>query len=203
MAEKRRFSRGTLTYGPGKSADTYQSNKVTSGLLPPDTSRARSGEISRPTDHPLFLPLARPLSSSLLFALPSLENLQSDETSPSDSSNNQPIHEPPRRTQGLLASAAEIRLEAAFAFQVIWIELDRIPLLLGAGLHEKRITEIIVMQMKGDFVIPVTVGPYCLTDRHPRIFDQHLDLGTRLSILITHKPFNGEPMIGFMCGEEN
>ena len=91
----------------------------------------------------------------------------------------------------------------AFALQVLWIELDRIPLLLGAGLHEKRITEIIVMQMKGDFVIPVAVGPYRLTDRHPCIFDQHLDLGTRLSILITHKPFNGEPMIGFMCGEED
>ena len=73
----------------------------------------------------------------------------------------------------------------------------------SARRNEKRVAEIVIVQMKGDFIIAVTVGPYRLTDRHPRIFDQHLELSARLPILVAHKPFNGEPVIGFVCGEED
>lgn len=159
--------------------------------------------MSRPTDRSLFLPLAQSLSLPLLFALPLAENLEPDKAAPYGNRGTYSIDKPPRRSQGLFASTSKINLKTALRLQIVGIERDFVLLLFGAGLDKKRIAEIIIMQMKGDFIVPVAVGPYRLTDRHPRIFDQYFKLGIGLPVFITHKPFNGKPMVGFMCGKND
>ena len=103
----------------------------------------------------------------------------------------------------MLASTSEIDLKTALCLQIVGIERNLVLLLFGAGLYEQRVTKIVIVQMKGDFIIPVAVGPYRLADCHPRVFDQYLKLSARLPLLVAHKPFNGKPVIGFMCGKED
>lgn len=73
-------------------------------------------------------------------------------------------------------------------------------LLLRAGLDEQRIADIVIVQMKGDFVVPVIVGRNGLPDCDPRIFYEDVDLGARPPILVTDKTFNREPMVRGVVG---
>ncbi len=86
--------------------------------------------------------------------------------------------------------------------QILGIELNFELFLLGTGLDKQRVAEIIVVQVKCNFIVPIAIGLNRLSDSDPGILDQHLNLRTRLAILIAHEPFDRETMVGFMRGEQ-
>jgi hypothetical protein len=74
--------------------------------------------------------------------------------------------------------------------------------LLRAGLDQQRVAEIIIVQMKRNFVVAIAVSLNRLSNRNPGILNQHLNLRTPLAIPCTYEPFDREPVIGFMCGKQ-
>jgi hypothetical protein len=87
--------------------------------------------------------------------------------------------------------------------KVIGIEDDFMLLLLGVRFDQKRIAEIVIMQVKSDLIVSVVVGADRLTDRDPRILNQDLDLGSGLPVFVAHETFDGESVIRFVRSKEN
>ena len=88
------------------------------------------------------------------------------------------------------------------SLEVLGIKLNFELFLLGTGLNKQRVAEVIVVQMKRNFIVAIAIGLNRLSDSDPSILDQHLNLRTRLAILITYEPFDRETVIGFMCGKQ-
>jgi hypothetical protein len=69
--------------------------------------------------------------------------------------------------------------------------------LLPSGFNQQRIAYIVIVQMEGDFIVPIVIRRDGLTDRNSRIFNQNLGLRTGTAVFATHKSFDREPMV---CG---
>ena len=101
------------------------------------------------------------------------------------------------------ASGSEIDLDASFRFEIFRIKRHLLLLLLSTSLHIERVAEIIVMQMKGRFVVPVPIGRDGLTVGDSRVLYQHVDIGAALAIHPADKPLHGKSMVRLMRGMEN
>lgn len=74
-------------------------------------------------------------------------------------------------------------------------------LLLPADFHQQRVAHVIVMQVKGNLVVPVTIGLDCLPVGDPGVLHQDVNPGSPLPIGATYEPFNGEAVIGCVTRE--
>lgn len=89
-------------------------------------------------------------------------------------------------------------LNFAFRLQVLGIKLNFLLLLLSVRLDEERITKIVIVQVKGSLVIPVSIGLYDLTVGNLGILHHDIGVSTSLSIRTTDKTFDSEPMVGLV-----
>lgn len=103
----------------------------------------------------------------------------------------------------MYASRPEIDLDFPLTLKILWIELDLEILLFTPGFYEKRVTKIVVMQVKRRPIVPVFTRRDRLSVRDSCILNQNLDIRTRLSVCPAHKAFNRKPVIRFMRRIEN
>src|SRR5262245_23892645 len=95
-------------------------------------------------------------------------------------------------------TGSKMNVNFAFGFQVLWIELDLVILLLSLGLDQERISEIFVMQVKGRFVVAVSVRLDDLSIGDLGVLDKDVGIHNPLAVRPADEPFDGEPMIGFV-----
>ncbi len=100
-------------------------------------------------------------------------------------------------------SGSEIDLNLSFAFKILRIELNLEILLLALGFYEKRVTKIVVMQVKRRSIVSVFTRRNSLPIRDSCILNQNLYIRTRLPVFPAHKTFNREPVVRFMCRIES
>lgn len=103
----------------------------------------------------------------------------------------------------MYTSRPKIDLDLSLTLKILWIELNLDVLLFAPGLYEKRITKIVVMQVKRCPIISVFTRRDRLSVRDSCILNQNLDIRTRLSVCPAHKAFNRKPVIRFMRRIEN
>src|SRR5262245_15094598 len=106
-----------------------------------------------------MLSLTLALASFLPLLLPRLDDpFYSDSACNDDCRSSSAPPQPHRLAVHVMGTAAsEMDLDFAFGLQILWIELNFVILLLSLCLYEQRISKILVMQMKGRFVVPVSV----------------------------------------------
>ena len=100
-------------------------------------------------------------------------------------------------------AGAKINLEFSLRLQVFRIKLDLMILLLSFRFYKQWIAQIVVMQMKGRFIVPIPIGLHDLTVGDLGIFHQDVDIPAALPIGLADKPFDREPMIGFVRRRDN
>lgn len=103
----------------------------------------------------------------------------------------------------MYASRPKIDLDFPFTLQILRIELNREILLLSLGFYEKRITQIVVMQVKHRPIVPIFTRRYSLPVRYSRVLNQDLDVCAWLPVGPAHKAFDRKPVVRFMRRIEN
>jgi hypothetical protein len=145
----------------------------------------------------------RPASFLCLLAL-SPDRLHADQSDNRCGDSPKTPPEPSRRLIDIVnAAGSEMDLNLALGFQVFRIELDLVILLLSFGFDEERIAQIVVVQMKRRFVVPVSIGLDHLAIGDLGIFDKDVDVRNGPPVRSTHEPFDGEAMICFMRGRDS
>ena len=75
-------------------------------------------------------------------------------------------------------------------------------LLLSFGFDKERIAQILVVQMKRRFVVPISIGLDDLAIGDLGVFDQDVGIGKSLPVRSAHESFDGEAMICLVrCGD--
>ena len=97
-------------------------------------------------------------------------------------------------------AGSKMNLNFALRLQILWIKLDFVVLLFSVGLDKERITEIVVMEVKGRLVISISIRLDDLPVGDLGVLNKDVRIRHPLAIGPTHKPFYREPMIGFMGG---
>ena len=97
--------------------------------------------------------------------------------------------------------STEINRRLALPPYILGVKRGRYSLLLIFGSYENRITLILVMKMKRDFIMSPAIRISHLPDGHSCIFDHHFDIRNRPPVALADKPFDDESMIHLMLGD--
>ncbi len=100
-------------------------------------------------------------------------------------------------------SRPKIDLNFSFALKILRIKLNLEILLLSLGLYEKRITKIVIMQVKRRPIVPILTRRNSLPVRYSRVLNQDLDVCAWLPVGPAHKAFDRKPVVRFMRRIEN
>jgi hypothetical protein len=76
-------------------------------------------------------------------------------------------------------------------------------LLLSFGFDEKRVAQIVIVQMECRFVVPIPIGLDDLAIGDLGVFDKDIGISNALPVRPAHEPFDGEAMIRFMRGRDS
>ncbi len=137
---------------------------------------------------------------SFLFLLPLGSNhLQPDHPNGHRRNTSKTPPEPHRRTLYVMdTTRSKIDLNLPLGFKVFRVELDFMILLLSFGFDQKRITQVVIVQMERRLVVALSIGLDHLPVGDLGVLDKDIGIRNPVPVRPAHEPFDSKPMVRFM-----